>query len=124
MKCLNCDNKAVGRSKYCSETCKVLYNRKQSKTVNTPNAVPLSVIPNGEDMTIDSKGDLRPAYFGLPNCECKHCQQNRTNGNGHIINHGPVKTFNKLAKNELNRVSLPGDVDYEGVADTAQAVED
>jgi hypothetical protein len=32
-KCLNCDNEAIGRSKYCSDSCKVLFNRKQ-KTVN------------------------------------------------------------------------------------------
>ena len=34
MKCMNCDNEAVGRSKYCGDSCKVLYNRKQSVTVN------------------------------------------------------------------------------------------
>jgi hypothetical protein len=32
MKCLNCENEAVGKSKYCSDKCKVAYNRNKSVT--------------------------------------------------------------------------------------------
>lgn len=27
-KCINCDNEAVGRSKYCSDTCRALYSKR------------------------------------------------------------------------------------------------
>lgn len=60
--------------------------------------------------------DLIP-NFGQPDCQCAHCRAMRAN-NPHglkSINHGKPKTLPQLAKNEVNRVSLPGDVDYEGV---------
>ncbi len=59
---------------------------------------------------------MLPASFGQPDCTCQHCSNNRRNGIRKILNHGPTKTKSELAKNELNRVSLPGDVDYKGVA--------
>ncbi len=53
--------------------------------------------------------------YGQSDCECRHCQTNRANGNKHTINHGPYKTAGQLAERELNRVSLPGDPDHAGV---------
>lgn len=32
MKCLNCNNKAKGKSKYCSDKCKVAWNRNKRNT--------------------------------------------------------------------------------------------
>jgi hypothetical protein len=58
---------------------------------------------------------VRPANFGLFDCQCMHCRQNRANGSKLVINHGPAKAIGKLGPNEVNRVSLPGDVDYDGV---------
>ncbi len=61
-----------------------------------------------------------PLNFGCPDCRCKHCHQAKTNGNKHTINHSSWKPVKELAVHELNRVSLPGDVDYNGVcADAA-----
>ena len=85
-----------------------------------PEPVP-SVIP-----TVEPKIDIEftktkfrsgqlPANFGKLDCDCMHCQQNRHQGSKHVINHGTYKPANKLARNELNRVSLSGDVDYAGV---------
>ena len=54
-----------------------------------------------------------PANFGQDNCECRHCANNRASGNKHVLNHGPHKPASELSKGELNRVALPGDVDYE-----------
>lgn len=54
--------------------------------------------------------------FGQPDCECQHCQTNRANGNRHTLNHGLHKPADELGRNELNRVALPGDADYTGVA--------
>ncbi len=54
-----------------------------------------------------------PANFGQIDCECRHCQNNRAAGSKHRINHGPYKPAGELADNELNRVVLPSDMDYE-----------
>ena len=56
----------------------------------------------------------KPPNFGQPDCECRHCQNNRQSGDHKLINHGPHKLIGELKDHELNRVSLPGDVDYAG----------
>ncbi len=117
--CLNnCGNEAVGRSKYCGDSCKVLYNRKQ-KSVNTVNRKQPTVIPrlkpHIKPVTVTVLLEDKPANFGQPDCTCMHCQQSKANDSKLVINHGPVKIYDQLAANEINRVSLPGDVDYEGV---------
>lgn len=33
MKCLNCNNEAVGRSKYCGDKCKVAWNRNRKRNI-------------------------------------------------------------------------------------------
>ena len=58
-----------------------------------------------------------PANYGKSDCKCLMCRANR-----HVINHGARKpefradceghVEGTLLKNELNRVSLPGDCDY------------
>ena len=60
------------------------------------------------------KGVTKPENYGLDNCTCQHCLSNNANGHKHEINHGDYKPVNELARNELNRVCLPGDVDYNG----------
>ncbi len=57
-----------------------------------------------------------PANFGEPDCQCTHCKNNRTHTQQLDINHGAWKPADRLGKNEINRVTLPGDIDYEGVA--------
>ncbi len=57
-----------------------------------------------------------PTNFGESDCKCKMCATNRLSKNPHIINHGSWKRCDQLATTELNRVPLPGDVDYKGVA--------
>ena len=54
-----------------------------------------------------------PANYGQQGCECKHCQQSRSNKSKLVINHGDYKPANELAANEVNRVSMPGDSDYD-----------
>ena len=55
-----------------------------------------------------------PSNYGLPDCQCKHCINNRAKPerDRYIINHGPRKETHRLGSNEINRVSLPGDSDY------------
>lgn len=62
---------------------------------------------------------LLPANYGQPDCECMHCQRNRTDGSNRKVNHGPAKSFHELQEhNEVNRVTLPGDVDYVDAANS------
>ena len=54
--------------------------------------------------------------FGQPNCQCKQCQAYRiAKKDISLLNHGPYKQANHLGEGEANRVSLPGDQDYEGI---------
>ena len=55
----------------------------------------------------------RPANYGQPDCECGMCRANRNNGTHNIINHGDWLPANQLSRSMINRVPLPGDVDYE-----------
>lgn len=100
--CIECGKEYEAKratSKYCSAACrKVAFQNRQD-----------GVPENDKSGSVPS---TLPANFGQPDCQCKHCQQNRANGNKHIINHGPYKTADELAPNEVNRMSLPGDVDY------------
>jgi hypothetical protein len=59
-----------------------------------------------------------PDNYSLIDCTCKHCQQNRATGARLSINHGDYKPAEELESGEVNRVSMPGDVDYDGVCTT------
>ena len=85
-------------AKYCSDKCRKLAFQTDGKVSVPELSVPTEL----------------PANYAQSDCECMHCRQNRTNGNHHVINHGPYKGANELSTNELNRVSLPGDADYVG----------
>ena len=65
---------------------------------------------------------LNIANYGQPDCACLHCRANERNGGKHTINHGPYIPFAQLGANEVNRVSLPGDVDYTGVVGVGSVV--
>ena len=109
MKCKNCDKATTGGSRYCSASCKTVWNR------NKRNNVTADVTA---DVTASVTSTVTPSItnFGKPDCECGHCSQNKGNGNRSIINHGAYKSAGELVPREINRVSLPGDVDYAGVA--------
>lgn len=124
MQCMNkCGKEVTGRGKYCSLGCKqAAYRDRQTVTSVTDSVTvrPESVtvepsVTEFNKIAADFNTNLIP-NFGLPNCDCKHCLQNRANGSKHTINHGPYKTASQLGDKELNRVSLPGDADYDGVA--------
>ena len=100
MGCMNkCGKAALGRSKYCSAKCKVAYNRNKHR------------IKSVTDVTVKA-ASAKPGNFGQPDCECKDCLCNKYSGNKHVINHGAWKPAGELGENEINRVALPGDVDY------------
>lgn len=71
-----------------------------------------NVIPEQGTLTPEGIKPQVPANYGQPNCECMHCKANRARGNKYVLNHGAHKTVEELGSNELNRVSVPGDIDY------------
>ena len=82
-----------------------------------------SVIPNTNHRPVIPQSVIPDSHtlpnFGQSDCQCMHCQSNRVNGNKSIINHGGYKTAAELGSNEFNRVTLPGDIDYDGVVKRA-----
>jgi hypothetical protein len=137
-KCLNCGlefEAKRGTAKFCSNRCRKLAFQRKSK-VSVPavlSVLGITVPENGKvSVSVVSVpgfkvGDINepelPANFGQPDCECRHCQQNRRSDHKLIINHGAWKPASQLAANEVNRVSLPGDVDYVGICTPQQSME-
>ncbi len=134
MKCRNdCGADVTGRQKFCSDRCRKQFKRNSDKLgqnnglEHKSDKFTLTQEHPLGSRRINSEGVLEvyihkvkavplPRNFGLPDCECKHCQQNATTVYKFEINHGAWKPASQLGKNEFNRVSLPGDVDYVGVA--------
>lgn len=124
-KCLQCGKEYEAKrstARYCSAKCRKLAFHKNGKVSVPEVSVPSTVTPKGitipegyQDDTGAVTGQTLPANFGQIDCQCMHCQQNRRSNHKLLINHGDHKPANQLMKNEVNRVSLPGDIDYDGV---------
>lgn len=78
---------------------------KEGEELDPREFVPIKDIPN----------------YGQPDCQCMHCQTKRANNSRNVINHGPYKPASQLGEHEINRVALPGDPDYKGVANGKRA---
>jgi hypothetical protein len=142
MNCLQC-NKAIEQvdgkraKKYCSQTCKQAFYRKNKDSAilaqkqgleNAPESATIDdnvtvdnvtphIVTSNRNNTISDKFPLtHKGAAGNDDCVCMHCQQNMRSSNKLIINHGQPKTIDQLGHNEVNRVSLPGDRDYIGVS--------
>ena len=93
----------------------------QTRTISSPQSeqteqiLPEQSKPNNKPEQIKTH-TLRPENYGLDNCQCKHCQTCITNKNPKRLNHGAYMTAAELEQNgyDLNRVTLPGDIDYNG----------
>lgn len=110
MNCKQCNSEFEAKradALFCSDSCRKAYKRNKSDII--PDKIKSDTIPYVRD---------KPANFGQPDCECWHCRAVRSNCLKVILNHGPYKPASRLSKAELNRVPLPGDVDYKGVYDT------
>ena len=116
-KCKWCGKGLTGRKQHCGDKCRMRLVRYQA-AVTKVGAQPEQINPNTQpEQTKANKPEQseQPANFGQPDCDCKHCQQHRaTKGSKLTLNHGAHKTANELGEHEINRVSLPGDVDYIG----------
>ncbi len=88
--------------------------RQANKKVNQPvNPVTLNPDVNPEGyQTPEGIKQAVPKSYGTKQCQCMHCKQTRRRARPRIINHWARKTATELHNNEVNRVCLPGDVDY------------
>src|SRR4030042_6371193 len=99
------------QKKAAKERARRYRERQKGVTDVTPRVTPKAESVTPEVIPVVTPN--LPANFGQPDCQCKHCQNTRASGSKFILNHGPYKRASELAGNELNRVSLPGDVDYQ-----------
>ena len=116
-KCIQCNTDYEAKrasSRFCSPNCRVKYNRlsvtEDEVSVTDISVTSLSVTE--PELSVTEQSVTEDPYPGGPNCQCMMCQQNRTRTKPLIINHGQYKQGFELAENEVNRVPLPGDIDY------------
>ena len=126
MKCIVCNEEFEGRAdaKCCSGACRAKRTRISAQPVSARDKSPeqqlLDSVNSKVDPPVMDNGVLTlrthlPVNYGYADCECRMCQSSRAKGaQGKVINHGPWKPAGELAANEVNRVALPGDVDYVG----------
>ena len=112
--CAVCGKGFVARrntSKYCGDSCR----KRASRGVENVTVSDVTV----NDVTVSSVtvSSMLPDNFGLADCQCRMCVVNRYRPpkDQKRINHGRVKPFADLGDNEINRITLPGDADYNGV---------
>jgi hypothetical protein len=120
VKCLKCGKEFEAKrstAKYCSDICRTLYSRDSETKPEIISETELSETLS-ETMTPEGLKSVVPANYGLSNCACLHCRATKSNKSDKILNHGAYKHGEQLAANELNRVSLPGDIDYVPVVKT------
>lgn len=100
MKCKQCCLPVSGKSQYCSESCKTVYNRNKRAGTSGPEQV-AGTVPASLDEYADSHG-RKYAHRAHPD----------------ELNWGPWMNSEQLEQARLraNRVSIPGDWDYVGVA--------
>ncbi len=71
MQCLNCKNEAKGRSRYCSDKCKVSYNRNKKRNNEPENVTvnPTSVTESPQSVTNGqlTVSDIKTTLDNLPN---------------------------------------------------------
>ena len=116
MKCMNCNKENDSKSKYCSDKCKVAYhrNKNRNKNRNTVTAKTVTDVTIPDRNTLPVTDALRPANYGQPDCECMMCTINSNKKRKLTINHDAHKHAGSLQIDEVNRVAIPGDVDYNG----------
>ena len=136
MKCMNCGTEFEAKrstAKYCSDKCRKLAFHEVSvpevsvpeveqnakdRTLSHPESVTkkdVTVQPDNMTMTPEGLKENVPDNYGQPGCKCRHCANAAKSKSGNILNHGAYKPAGQLGYKEINRVSLPGDADYDGV---------
>lgn len=106
MQCKQCNRETKGRSQYCSESCKTVYNRNKRKTEQVAG------VPAGmAEAVIKARTVSLEHYHAHPELYVPRLEPDK-------LNWGPWMDSDQLAAAGLkaNRVSIPGDWDYTGAA--------
>jgi hypothetical protein len=139
MNCKECGKeleqvKGKEQKQYCSDKCRKRFQRKNKDSAFLSQKQGLENAP--ESATIDElrtddtqhRTDLTPdkgtsnteqiLNWAQPDCQCKHCRNVHKTRPEARLNHGSYMTAAELEQNgyKYNRVSLPGDKDYKGIA--------
>ena len=96
MTCMQCGKEALGRSRYCSDSCKTVYNRNKNR--NTSNRNTETVTP------LFREGSLAH-YYAEPDKYILRSSPERLNWDEWL-------GMDELDDFVANRVSIPGDYDY------------
>lgn len=109
-----CNNEAKGNGSYCSKSCRAQQSRRNRKGATELTANQATA--QGNSCQFSTKGSAGPAVT------LEHYEANpdmyATRANPHRLNWGPRMNMNELntAGKAANRVPIPGDHDYKGVA--------
>jgi hypothetical protein len=98
--------------KYCTDKCRKAHKRNHASR-GLPN--PDTSTRTNPTRTVNPDTTSNPGVC-TPELPCQHCLMKTVNGSKKIINHGPHIDFDDMPPNTVNRVALPGDADYTGVA--------
>ena len=101
----------TARSKYCSHNCRALRNKGVAQPADQTVAQP--VFNGNVSKSLICTDGLQSSLICTKDQPCQHCQSKSTNKSKNIINHEQYKTADELEEDEVNRVSLPGDSDYD-----------
>jgi len=110
-------------SRHCGSKYRVTANRLSVTNVTDNSDVVTDTAENSDisvTSTLDSGSETEigiekhgKTYSGS-DCDCGMCKNKVVNKSSKIINHGPWKSASDLKDNEINRVPIPGDDDYDG----------
>ena len=107
-----CNNEATGKSAFCGKSCRAQHSRR-NKSSATSEAQQLI---NQADEVIRDCESLKPPT--LADYNDPDGRKYATRANPQLLNWGPTMRLGELKASGLvaNRVTIPGDWDYEGQA--------
>jgi hypothetical protein len=114
MKCKNteCNRDAKGNGKYCSATCKTVFNRNKKRNKKTA-VTPVTPAVTPEKATVTSVTPVTPVTASLEHYQ-QSPQEYAKRTNAALLNWGEPMSSPELvsAKLTANRVAIPGDWDH------------
>ncbi len=106
MECKQCGKPVAGRSQYCSESCKTVYNRNKRKPEQVPEHLQPIAVGSGVCVTVGLDD-----YLSRPEAYVTRREPDKLNW-GSWMNMAELEAAGLKA----NRVAIPGDWDYKGAA--------
>ena len=106
-----CSNEVIGKSLYCSDSCKTVYNRNKDRNKSTTVTPTVTSVAISSEVKILDKDDNVITgllhYTANPNMYVERVEPDRLNW-GKWMDRDELKQ----AGFKANRVSIPGDWDY------------